>query len=254
VDKDAAVLAEVCRGLERAGMNVLAVSETETLPPARGYISMGRMPRTLDFLRERGLEGKLVVNSADGVALCCNRRLLNMRLSAAGIPMPPCEGTGGYWLKRAAGTAESSGDVQYAATREDMLRKRDMMMARGIGEPVVQAHVEGDLVKFYGVAGIGFFRTYYPSEDGQWKFGDERRNGMARHYPFSVARLHEMADRAASAAGVTVYGGDCIVDAAGRVVIIDFNDWPSFSRCRKEAAAAIASHIINKYRKLCLAV
>ena len=86
----------------------------------------------------------------------------------------------------------------------------------------------------------GFFRFFYPGDDGQWKFGDERRNGRPCHYRFSAPGLRAMAERAASIAGTDVYGGDCIVRADGSVCIIDFNDWPSFSRCRDEAAEAIA--------------
>ena len=41
----------------------------------------------------------------------------------------------------------------------------------------------------------------------------------------------------------TVYGGDCIIDAAGRWHIIDFNDWPSFAPCVAPAAEAIASRL-----------
>lgn len=251
MEKDAAILADVCRVLESAGINVRIVNEADTLVSAAGYISMGRLPGTLDFLREREREGKFVVNSAGGTSLCCNRRLLNARLREAGIPLPPDEGSLGYWLKRASGTSESAGDVQFAATREEMLYKRGCMMAQGMEEPVVQAHVSGDLIKFYGVAGQRFFRTYYPCDDGQWKFGDECRNGSVHRYPYSVDALQKMAELAAAVAGVTVYGGDCIIGSDGSAVLIDFNDWPSFSRCRTDAAGAIASYIINIYGQKC---
>ena len=49
----------------------------------------------------------------------------------------------------------------------------------------------------------------------------------------------------AEAVGLKVYGGDCIVDETGHFYMIDFNDWPSFSRCREEAATAIASFTLN---------
>ena len=49
------------------------------------------------------------------------------------------------------------------------------------------------------------------------------------------------AERLAEAVGIDVYGGDCIVGSDGTFCMIDFNDWPSFSRCREEAAEAIAS-------------
>lgn len=250
VEKDAAVLGSVCRRLTSAGLTVQTVSETDAMMPAKGYISMGRLPQTLDFLDARQREGKPVVNSAAGVRLCCNRRLLNERMQAAGVALPPVEGAKGYWLKRADGTAEGREDVQFAETYAEMLARREKMMARGIKDVVIQAHVEGDLLKFYGVSGQDFFRAYYPNDDGQWKFGDERRNGRACHYHFSMEHLRQMAENAAKAAGVVVYGGDCIVDADGNAVIIDFNDWPSFSRCREEAADAIALHLINIYKNI----
>ena len=46
-----------------------------------------------------------------------------------------------------------------------------------------------------------------------------------------------------AAAGLDVYGGDCIVREDGTFCIIDLNDWPSFSRCREEAAKAIAGKV-----------
>jgi glutathione synthase/RimK-type ligase-like ATP-grasp enzyme len=49
------------------------------------------------------------------------------------------------------------------------------------------------------------------------------------------------AEQLAKAVGLQVYGGDCIVREDGSYCVIDFNDWPSFSRCRDEAATAISS-------------
>ena len=51
------------------------------------------------------------------------------------------------------------------------------------------------------------------------------------------------AERLAAVIGLDVYGGDCIVRSDGTFAIIDFNDWPSFSRCREEAAKAIALRV-----------
>lgn len=118
---------------------------------------------------------------------------------------------------------------------------------RGIEDMVISAHVEGDLVKFYGV-GERMFRYYYPSDDGISKFGDEARNGQARHYAFSQTALRKTVAQLAELAGVAVYGGDAIIDEHGSFYIIDFNDWPSFSRCRDEAARAIVQEILEKKR------
>lgn len=247
VDKDAAVLESVCRILQSEGMTVSTVNEDELQADGGDYgifVSMGRSEETLRLLGMREREGCTVVNSTRGVSLCCCRKQLNERLREAGVPLPPEEGSKGYWLKRACGVAESSADVRFAPTRKAMEETRRQMAADGIGEVVVQAHVEGDLIKFYGVAGQNFFRTYYPGDDGQWKFGDEQRNGKPSHYAFDIRRLHDTAEKAAGMIGVGVYGGDAIVTADGNFVIIDFNDWPSFSACRNEAATNIAKAVM----------
>ena len=40
---------------------------------------------------------------------------------------------------------------------------------------VIEAHVQGDIVKFYGVEGVGFFRYYYSGADAETKFGHEAK-------------------------------------------------------------------------------
>jgi hypothetical protein len=166
-----------------------------------------------------------------------------------GTPMPPREGDHGYWLKRGDAAAQSKSDVQYAANQTELNAKIAAFNERGITSYTVSAHVPGDLVKFYGIAGTGFFRYYYPTDDGDQKFGDEARNGAARHYAFSADHLQRAAERLATAVGVDIYGGDCIVRADGSFCMIDFNDWPSFARCRDEAAEAIVGLVTKELEK-----
>ncbi len=252
VGKDAAIIGCVSEALSRRGIDVECVGESRMAPDSDAdvYLSMGRNPATLAFLAARQKDGAVVVNSPAGVALCCDRQRLTAALSAGGVPVPPEEGAHGYWLKRAHGVAESPWDVRYAADRDDVDATMSLMAANGVGEVMVQAHVPGDLVKFYGVRGTHFFRFFYPGDDGLTKFSDELRNGLPHHYPFSVDELRATAGRAAAIAGVDVYGGDCIVGCDGSLCIIDFNDWPSFSRCREEAAEAIAD--MTELRMACL--
>jgi hypothetical protein len=88
-------------------------------------------------------------------------------------------------------------------------------LCKTIAHPVVTAHVAGTDLKFYGVADAFF-------------------------YPSGHLDLRQAAVRLARLAGVSVYGGDAVVRPDGSFVIVDFNDWPSFSPCRDEAAAAIS--------------
>ena len=236
VEKDKAILEAVGAKLCAAGHGVEMVSEEQPFHPV-GYdriFSMGRLPHTLDILRDCP-----TINTSEGIANCA-RCQLEAFMQQLGTPMPPREGNHGYWLKRGDAAAQDKSDVQYAANPTELNEKIAAFQQRGITTYTVSAHVPGDLVKFYGVAGTDFFRYYYPTDDGDTKFNDELRNGTARHYPFVVEALQADAEKLAQTVGISVYGGDCIIREDDSYCVIDFNDWPSFSRCRDEAAAAIA--------------
>ena len=99
-------------------------------------------------------------------------------------------------------------------------------------------------MKFYGVEGTDFFYLYYPTEGKNFsKFGLEKINGAPTGFAFRSGLLKTCADRAARLSGFIVYGGDAIVLPDGSFRLIDFNDWPSFSRCCAEAARAIAARV-----------
>ncbi|MDY5673845.1 MAG: hypothetical protein SPK96_07320, partial [Bacteroidaceae bacterium] len=105
--------------------------------------------------------------------------------------------------------------------------------------------LKGDLVKFYGVVGTPFFYSFYPTATDYSKFGLEKHNGKPKGHLYDEACLHRTVTRLAMAAGIQVYGGDCIVWPDGSFRVIDFNDWPSFSPCRAEAAIHITQRIIS---------
>lgn len=246
-EADRLILQAVCDELRRmdgltAPIGMVDEDELEgRLLPAACYVSMARSVEALRWLRAREAEGSRVVNRPAGVD-GCQRAALDGLMRANNIPVPPAEGPDGYWLKRGDAAAQSRGDVVFCPDRAALDAAMADFRRRGIAEAVVSAHVVGDLVKFYGV-GRRLFRYFYPSDDGISKFGDEARNGAAHHYVFEEERLRATVQRLAGLVGVAVYGGDAIVRADGSFCIIDFNDWPSFSRCRAEAAHAIAMEI-----------
>lgn len=210
------------------------------------YLSMAREETTLGLLRDKESGGNLVVNGAQGV-LRCRRTVLDQLMRLHHVPMPPLVGSHGYWLKRGDAAAQSKADVVFCEDLTALNAAKEAFRKRGVTDMVVSAHVPGDLVKFYGV-GTAFFQFFYPSDDGISKFGDEKRNGVAHHYAFEAERLHQEVVRLSQLVGVEVFGGDAIIDEHGRFYIIDFNDWPSFSRCREEAAMAIAQCVAKARR------
>lgn len=246
VEKDYAILQAVVEGLQQPVVwTDEAQVQTEGLPPADLYLTMARGTAVLQQLAEVEKAGKRVVNAAESVAQCV-RSVLRRALQAHAIPLPPTEGNAGYWLKRGDASAQEQGDVVFCQDKEALTMQQQLFVQRGVTDWVVEAHLPGDLLKFYGVAG-GFFRYFYPSDDGMSKFGNEQHNGLAHHYAFDAAQLQAMVEQVAALTGVEVYGGDVIVAPSGDFFLIDFNDWPSFSRCREAAAKAIVAWVRYKY-------
>ena len=241
VENDRAILEAVALRLSALGHTVTKVDEASLASSLAAdkpdfIFSMARLPASLRLLEASGLR---VINAPQGVSQCA-RRQVQAFMASLGIPYPTGSGPHGYWLKRADAAAQTADDVVYARDLQALASAKAAMQARGIRDYLVSPHVEGDLVKFYGVSATGFFRYYYPTDDGLSKFGLEQLNGQAYHYPFSATDLQTKSEALAAAVGLQIYGGDMIVTNDGSWYMIDFNDWPSFSRCREEAAEAIA--------------
>ena len=208
-------------------------------------ISMARSPKALDCLEQLEQRGIRVLNPSVGVR-ACQRSNVDKVMRENHLPLPPDKGDDGYWVKRADTAAQSKEDVCFCHDWAEVEKMRSTFVQRGITDIVAQAHVKGDVVKFYGVEGTDFFRYYYSGDDTETKFGDEERNGKPQYYSFSSSNLQADAEKLACLLQTPIYGGDAIVREDGCYVIIDFNDFPSFSKCRKEAAKAIVGRMKQK--------
>lgn len=286
VDNDAAIMNAVAGQLRTLGADVVLFGEKDfcrradeveaalrraatggtevAVPPdatADAFFSMARSRRALDTLdRIEHVAQRPVVNGSRGIDRCIRRTMTEIlinggvacpesRIIERGQAMPgdvayPC------WLKRGDGCAQRKEDTCYVESRADAERLLLDFWQRSVASVVVNEHLRGDLIKFYGVEGTDFFYWFYPSKCGhRSKFGLEVINGDARGIAFDVDMLKGEADKAAQMLGVPVYGGDCIVQDDGSVKIIDFNDWPSFAPCRSEAAFYIAMAILGKIKQ-----
>ena len=269
IGNDAAIFNATVEQLRKRGCEVNLYSEEEFRngPVAEDIIvNMCRERGSIAKLQELEDTGRLVINGGHAIENCTRERMTRLLLGN-GIPYPDSlmvdtdedvtkalreTGFQSCWIKRGDFHAMHKEDVSYCRHAEEAQEVLKEYFYRGIKRAVINRHLVGDLIKFYGVAGQPFFFWFYPFEAGHSKYGLEAVNGAARHLPFDEAHLREICDRAAKVTGVTIYGGDAIVDADGSVRIIDFNDWPSFAPCRAEAAPWIAKAIlaeIKKYRK-----
>ena len=268
VGNDAAVFNETIRNLKLAGYEITTYTEEdvlnrEVLEPV--IFTMARSKEVVEKLKEYENRGAVVVNSGYGISNCTREQMTRL-LVDNNIPHPRSiitptkdhhiaqrlkeEGVDNCWIKRGDFHAIHREDVTYVRHIEEAEGILSEYALRGIPNAVINEHLVGDLVKFYGVAGSDFFYWFYPFNMNHSKFGHEQINGKATGIAFSVEDMHAICERSAQVLKVKIYGGDCIISPEGEIRIIDFNDWPSFAPCRDQAAPHIARCIIESGKDL----
>ena len=266
IGNDTAIFNAVAEYLRKRGFLVNIYSEDqfmaqEITEPV--ILNMCREPKSVEKLQRLEDEGRLVINSGYGIANGSRERMTRLLL-AAGIPHPASiivntdesviaaytkAGFTTGWIKRGDGSAQHKEDVSFVRNANDAQSLLQEYFRRGIKRAVINQHLQGDLIKFYGVLGQPFFFWFYPMEIGHSKYGNEQINGDAHGLEFDHEALRQMCNLAAEELGMLIYGGDCIVDTEGNVKIIDFNDWPSFAPCRDEAAQHIGKCVIDMIKE-----
>lgn len=227
VERDKAMLDAVARLIKATcDCEVLLLQERE-LPgvDATEYadctiIHMTRSAEALAKLEEMQRLGACILNAPEAIR-GLNRTNIENAMTANALPTParliaehPELGGKGWWIK-ANDTADSSpSHILFCQNlpNEQVLQQDKIL---------VQPHIDGKNLKFYGVRGSLFFN-------------------VREEIPAVVSqKLRSVANTLADALSLDIYGGDAILTENGLLTIIDFNDFPSFSSCRKEAAEAI---------------
>ncbi|MDE6134888.1 MAG: hypothetical protein K2F79_04875 [Muribaculaceae bacterium] len=265
IGNDAAIFNIVAEQLRKRGCEVNVYSEEQFISGAVSediILNMCREQRSIRLLQQREDEGALVINSGYGIENCTRERMTRI-LMGSNIPYPDSiiantneavrdalvkAGMSQCWIKRGDFHAMHKEDVSYVRHPEEAQEVLQEYFLRGIKRAVINRHLDGDLIKFYGVAGTPFFFWFYPFEAGHSKYGHEAINGAAKGLQFDKQHLTDICARAAEVLDVRIYGGDCIVAPDGSIRIIDFNDWPSFAPCRNEAAPYIAKCVMQAIR------
>ena len=253
---DAEILRLTAKHLEAKGFQVSLMSAEEV-----GSLTEAR-PRCV-FLMCEGVEvlGQLQAWRASGVrhvndpaaVLNTYRDRMIARFAEAGVPFIESRvvsTTAGHphaalpvWVKRADVHNTREGDVVLAGTAESIETALRGLADRGIPRAVLQPHVEGDLIKFYGVGPGGG-----PGGEPPWFRWFYHKGQRVAGHPFDPRGLARLVRRAAGALGLEVYGGDVIVTRAGDLVLLDLNAWPSFALYRDEAAVVIAAYLMLRFR------
>lgn len=263
IGNDGMIFSMVADNLRTSGYEVKEYTEAEFLVNDTEGCYIFNMARDINSIRRlKKLEdnGALIINSGYGIENCIRDKMTH-KLLAHNIPYPKSIianvnddieealqslGAKSFWVKRGDSHTIHREDITYARNIEEAKSIVKEFALRDIPNAVINEHLAGDLVKFYGVAGTDFFFWFYPYDDRHSKFGLEAINGQASEYVFSAENLKRTCHKAGEILKVDIYGGDCIVAADGSFKIIDFNDWPSFAPCRTDAAPYIAEGIIKK--------
>ncbi len=241
-----AVLAELAtNGIETEAFDARAFAASTAAADAEIILAMCQSESALRRLAELESAGAVAVNSALAIRNCY-RDLLGTGLLRAGVPSPDgvllataspidmrrpaaLDLDAGVFVKRGDLHALGPRDVQQVVGRAALAATLADFARRGIALVYVQQAASGRTVKFYGVSGSEYFNVV--AQEG------EVSEDVAR-------ALAEAAGVAATALGLEAWGGDAMVDG-DRFAIVDFNDWPSFSRVRAPAARAIARRALK---------
>ena len=262
IGNDAAIFNATADQLRKRGCTVNIYSEEQFNSgkvKERVILNMCREQESIKRLQDMEDDGCIVVNSGYGIENCTRERMTRI-LMGHNIPYPDSvivntdeavvsqlrkAGINNCWIKRGDFHAMHKEDVSYVRHAEEAQEVLQEYFYRGIKRAVINRHLVGDLIKFYGIHNSPFFFWFYPFDEGHSKYGLEAINGKSNGIDFDIERLKGICHDAAEALGVEVYGGDCIVSPEGDIRIIDFNDWPSFAPCRNEAAPFIAKAVLN---------
>lgn len=266
IGNDAAIFNLTTEQLRKRGCEVKIYSEEQFIAGGVSediIVNMCREQRSITLLQQLEDAGTIVINSGYGIENCTRERMTRI-LIGSNIPYPESlivntdevvkdalvkARMDRCWIKRGDFHAMHKEDVSYVRHPEEAQEVLQEYFLRGIKRAVINRHLVGDLIKFYGVRDTPFFYWFYPFDEGHSKYGHEAINGHSQGIEFDPGLLRHICASAAEVLDVRIYGGDCIVAPDGKIRIIDFNDWPSFAPCRNEAAPHIAKAIINEIKE-----
>lgn len=216
---------------------------------------MCEQERVLEPLSVLERHGTTLVNSVEAIRNTYRHRMIPL-LSSASARFPRSEliatrspnweerlamrfqtaKSGSLWIKRGDVHNTQEGDVSLAHSAAEARAHILGFQSRGVARAVLQEHIEGDLVKLYGIGESGemWFRWFY------------HKDQILKGHPFSERELRDAFSCAGRALKLEIFGGDAVVASDGSIHIIDVNAWPSFALFRREASAAIARHILTK--------
>lgn len=200
IGNDAAIFRLTMENLEKEGYGITFYSEDQFLQGEVSedvIVNMCREQASIKLLQQKETEGALVVNSGFGIENCTREKMTRILIDNR-VPYPESlivsteENVTGQleahnftncWIKRGDFHAMHKEDVSYVRHEQEAQDVLSEYALRGIKRAVINKHLVGDLVKFYGVKDSPFFYWFYPFDMNHSKFGLEAINGKATGIP-----------------------------------------------------------------------
>ena len=164
VDKDRDILDRVAAILHSKGNEVITIPEEELTPDATsGYhlvLSMARRPATLQLLSQLTIP---VLNTPQSVQAASIRNTFFTSCSPDQFPL---------WVKKPTGYSQAPDDIIYVETPDQLRDALTTFASKGIANPFLSHHYQGQQIKFYRILGTDFFHCI-PTANTFSKFGWE---------------------------------------------------------------------------------
>jgi len=246
VQEDRAIMDKTLEKINKEGINV-QVTAPENIPEKYKpdlILSMAQSDKTLSTLKTWENNGIRIINSISSIKNCYRKNMIRL-LKENNISIPKSwvytlemienelleiyqsGWIGTYWLKRGDFHAIEPNDVIKVSSFEDMEKGLAYFREKKINDIIIQEHVEGEVIKFYGV-GEEYIKAFKISDAKEFK---------------PDPHLKRLIIEATKCLGLEIYGGDMIITPHNKTLLVDINDWPSFSLCIDEAAEEIAKYI-----------
>ena len=223
IGNDAAIFQLTVDYLKKMGCEVTEYTENEFQEAeqieAKIIFNMARDTKTIQKLQQFESEGKKVINSGFGIENCTREKMTRLIIeyqiphpksiiisTGATLPDNITDLGSRCWIKRGDSHAIHLEDVTYAKVGEEAQGILKEYALRGIPSAVINEHLYGDLIKFYGVEETDFFYWFYPNDLNHSKFGLEKINGKAKGIAFDLEELKSICNKAAKTLNIHIYG------------------------------------------------
>ncbi|RLB11728.1 MAG: hypothetical protein DRG39_03595 [Deltaproteobacteria bacterium] len=246
IQEDKQIMDKALAGISRFGIDTKALSP-ESIPEmceAGLVLNMAQSEKSLSILKRWEENGTRVINSPGSIINCYRKNMVSL-LKENGFPIPKSwiydleaiveelfqiyslGWLGTYWIKRGDFHAIEARDVVKVSSFKDMEEALIYFKEKRVPQIVIQEHRQGKIIKFYGV-GDKYIKAFLLPDIKEFKLDP---------------MVKDMILKAIRCLDLEVYGGDMIIEPSGNILLLDINDWPSFSLCQDEAAKEIAGYI-----------